>query len=867
MKRTKQNLSIAGVDRTALLLILLMCGFAFKASANDSESPSSDFDSVVLPFLKTHCVDCHGESRSKGGLQLHDIGSDFGEPDTLNQWQLVLEQLSLGDMPPPKQSRPDPKQVLAVTQWIEGELGSAGQASDLSEKLKSPAYGNYVDHDKLFSGEITVMPFSPSRLWKRSPAAFDYSKHFVFGTPGYSMFHFPRTTFSGNETKREDPLPAVKQAFAIEDRHGFKDYAALLHADSSTLDTLMRNAEFIADRCLEGVMKEIELQQEGATLQEWRKQMAEQQRVFNGRLRALASRRDAARERDPKGREAEDLQHEHDALKNSWKRPSVKDTAEEYRAVALSQGPLSTNLINGAVSKHFKNILQRDPTEKELAKYAKLLRSSRREAGNVEALRLVLMAVVLSPEAVYRMELGLGRRDVHGRRMLSPVELAFAISLALTDAGPDDALIEAAREGRLNSKEDVRREVVRLLENDGTQKPRILRFFHEYFGYHKAPGVFKDNLRYDGREHTYGLLKYPQKIVEDTDVLIRHIVAEDKEVLKELLTTDKYFVQHKGNNEHSREEAEAIEQFCRHFKDLEWRKFNVKIDPRHREFTRSITKPYFFNDFFFSTLTGKSAKYLMAYFEKCKASGIRPSHLFAFDERSLGSLFAYNLDPKTWDYPVEQPFKLPGRRVGILSHPSWLIAHSLNLHNDPIRRGKWIQERLLGGTVPDVPITVDASIPEDPHKTLRERLSVTEGEECWKCHVKMNPLGYPFESFNDFGMLRESEPLEQLEKVDGKLQVKALNTRGALYGTGDSALDGEVEDHVDLMQRLAKSERVRQVFIRHAFRYWMGRNEVLSDSKDLIAADRAYVEGGGSFKALVTSLLTSDSFMYRKALD
>ena len=59
---------------------------------------------------------------------------------------------------------------------------------------------------------------------------------------------------------------------------------------------------------------------------------------------------------------------------------------------------------------------------------------------------------------------------------------------------------------------------------------------------------------------------------------------------------------------------------------------------------------------------------------------------------------------------------------------------------------------------------------------------------------------------------------------------------------------------------------MRQVFIRHAFRYWMGRNETLDDSPTLIAADKAYVESGGSMKALVASLLSSDSFLYRKGL-
>ena len=67
-----------------------------------------------------------------------------------------------------------------------------------------------------------------------------------------------------------------------------------------------------------------------------------------------------------------------------------------------------------------------------------------------------------------------------------------------------------------------------------------------------------------------------------------------------------------------------------------------------------------------------------------------------------------------------------------------------------------------------------------------------------------------------------------------------------------------------MCRMLAKSSRVRQSIIRHAFRYFMGRNEILSDSKTLIAADRAYVESGGSFKAVVIALLSSDSFLYRK---
>jgi hypothetical protein len=229
---------------------------------------------------------------------------------------------------------------------------------------------------------------------------------------------------------------------------------------------------------------------------------------------------------------------------------------------------------------------------------------------------------------------------------------------------------------------------------------------------------------------------------------------------------------------------------------------------------------------------------------------------------------AYNISGYDWDFPVAQPFVLAkGKRAGILSHPSWLIAHSLNATTDPVRRGKWIRERLLAGTLPDLPITVDASVPEDNHKTLRERYSVTEAEMCWKCHTKMNPLGYPFEIFDDFGRWRDRETMEGLPKEGKQFQTKPINAKGRLDGTGNQALDGEVTDAIDLVRRLAKSRRVQQSFIRHAFRYWMGRNELLSDSKTLIRSEKAYMDNGGSFKAMLISLLTSDSFIYRKRLE
>lgn len=193
-----------------------------------------------------------------------------------------------------------------------------------------------------------------------------------------------------------------------------------------------------------------------------------------------------------------------------------------------------------------------------------------------------------------------------------------------------------------------------------------------------------------------------------------------------------------------------------------------------------------------------------------------------------------------------------GERLGILTHPAWLVSHSDAMDNHAIHRGRWIRERLLGGGIPDVPITVDAMLPVEPESTLRERMRVTRETYCWTCHQKMDPLGLPFEMYSHVGFFRTTE------------QDKPVVTTGEIIDSGDPALDGPVTNAIDMITKLAQSERVEQVFVRHAFRFWMGRNETLNDAPVLQAAHKAYRDNGGSMKALITSLVTSDAFLYRK---
>lgn len=803
-------------------------------------------------LLEKYCFSCHDEESEKGGIQIENFSllNLDARRELLNK---MHEQLYLGEMPPKKKAGPSEGERQVLIDWVAGELKNHG-GSKLIDKLRYPDFGNYVDHEKLFNGSIKTAPYTPARRWLVSPQIFEERVRDVFQLPA---------------RQRKLDLYGVSNPFLLPDRSGVRDY------DNGTLNgghllVMLPNAEWISHKQIRAA------------------------RVKSGELKA----------------------DEYPNAKDRW----TPQSPATFETIVVNRSAPTDKEINAAIRTQFELVLQRQPMAVELARYLELTRSAIGLAGNAEGLRQMLKSVLLEPEFLYRLEFGAGELDEHGRRMLSAWEAARAISYALGDRGPGETLQRAATEGRLNTRADYRREVKRLLADQKyyagpvdpgisgknmrsheTSHPKFVRFFREFFGYPHAAKIFKDIERSDGFYQNPGrdTLGTPGFLIKEADRFVDWHLQRDEAVFENLLTSEEFFVYHDKDNAAGRQMIDEWQEMWDRLKNTDWEKNPAKVLADNADFLNRRSLWIFYNRYGTPRKKPGQKEELfsnyMHFFRESFGKGRMPyttvpfSHGYQYHHSTF-----YNL-PETphreryqtmsrgktpnpvemtfWDYPVEQPFKIPMRK-GLLTHPAWLIAHSSNFHTDPIKRGRWIREKLLAGRVPDVPITVDAQIPEDPHKTLRERVeSVTQKAECWKCHQYMNPLGFAFEAYDDFGRYRLNEPLEHEEQLLAKAKkkngvntyrTKAVVTSGRLDGTGNDELGGDVSDAVDLIDRLGESTRVRQSIIRHVFRFFMGRNEMLSDSQTLIAADRAYLESGGSFNAVVVSLLTSDSFIYRK---
>lgn len=791
-----------------------------------------DYETFARPFLESHCVDCHGESDPEGNLSLHDLGA----VDEVNAsvWNSVWAQVALKEMPPEEGDRPGVVDRLKFTDWIVSELQRVTRDKGGFRAHLDPNKGNFVDHDLLF-GElpdgITLEPTSsPSRLWRVTPQEhITRLNELINSEPEYNpkkpglrtrgdvvptnhggelklYFGVDRIIkWQGGTVAYATSVKSVPVVLSSARKHGLENYPHFYSVNGAEATQIMGVAGDIIRYMAYGPLSIAQPYQ----ITDDPKSIADK---MEGDLRGLPT-----------------------SLVYSTK---VVRPLTPVHELMESEG-VADDQLRAAVDYLFEALTFRSPTPDESDAYVSIVRQSIDRLGKDDGAVLGLSAIFLDRDALFRPELvESGQADEYGRVMLQDWELGLAVNHALQYIKPDDTLREAIADGRMRTRADVRREVNRMLSDESIRKPRILRFFRDFFDYDLGGYICKDAkaLASTGAS-SRGTAHYRAMFdaTASTDRLIELILEEDTDVLHQLLTTDRvvatkadnvYFGRKRTKDERRKSVAAAKkaerEEKKRQAAELKaWKEAHPGETPpkpkkkRRQNINHDVTP---------ADLDG-------------------PKEFVRVSHRSFG-----NGSMKPERILATAP---AGQRLGLLTHPGWLVSHSDAMDNHAILRGRWVRERLLGGGIPDVPITVDAMLPEEPENTLRERMRVTREEYCWTCHQKMDPLGLPFEMYNHAGIYRETE-------LD-----KPVDTTGEIIDSGDESLDGEVANAIEMIERLATSERVEQVFVRHAFRFWMGRNETLHDAPVLQDAHRAYKDSGGSMNAMLTSLLTSDAFLYR----
>jgi hypothetical protein len=856
---------MTALSRSLGAVIMTVLGATAQAAEiyTPGEPLEGDFKTYARAFLENNCFDCHDGDTTKGDLNL----AELGPVDETNAavWKSIWAQVTLQEMPPKKKSEVETIDRLRFSDWVVAELQRVMKDKGGFQAHLDPNKGNFVAHDLLFGslpkGIRLVPTSSPARIWRVTPQEHITRLNELINTePAYDPAKPGQRTrgdvvptnhggelklyfgtdriirWEGGTVAYATAVKSVPVVLSSARKHGLENYPNFYTVNSSEATQILGKAEDILRYMAYGPKSLIGFPE----------QITDDPKTYD--------------KIKPKG----DIRGTPIAIVYNTK---IVRPMTPIHALMKDEGVDDERLL-AAVHFIFEAVTFRPPTEKEAADYLQIVKNSIDKVGKKDGAIMGLSAIFLDRDALFRPELAAaGKPDQHGRVMLQDWELGLAVNHALSYIQPDAQLRKAIAEGRMRTREDVRREVTRMLADDSFRKPRVLRFFRDFFDYDLGGYICKDNtaLAQTGVS-TRGTSHYRAMFdaTASTDRLIELILEKDQDVLKELLTTqqivasrsdDTYFGRKNNPEERKaaqeakrvadeaqtkKEEAELAEMETAIAKLNE----ELKADPENKQLSKTVER---------QKKDLAAAKKRIANAQKRRRGG---GNINVATANLNGSKIYARVSRRSFGAGSMRPDRTlatapEGQRLGLLTHPSWLVSHSDAMDNHAILRGRWVRERLLGGGIPDVPITVDAMLPDEPNTTLRSRMRVTRETYCWTCHEKMDPLGLPFEMYNHAGLFRTTE------------LNKPVDTTGAIIDSGDPDLDGPVKNAIEMIDKLAKSDHVEQVFVRHAFRFWMGRNETINDGPVLQDAYRAYREDG-SMKALITSLVTSDAFLYRK---
>lgn len=196
--------------------------------------------------------------------------------------------------------------------------------------------------------------------------------------------------------------------------------------------------------------------------------------------------------------------------------------------------------------------------------------------------------------------------------------------------------------------------------------------------------------------------------------------------------------------------------------------------------------------------------------------------------------------------------EMPGRS-GILTQGMLLTRDKPN-RTSIVRRGLKVRLDLLCNKVPAPPNNVQLDLDGfGPGLTQRQRLELHRTTPaCAGCHTLMDPIGVVFEGFDAVGRPRTVD--EGGQPVDTTSEI--ASTRDA---------NGPVSDPVELGQRLANSQEVRDCYVTQAFRFFYGRDYTTADQCSMAKLLISFRDNKQSLSESIVALTQTDQFLYRPA--
>jgi hypothetical protein len=189
-------------------------------------------------------------------------------------------------------------------------------------------------------------------------------------------------------------------------------------------------------------------------------------------------------------------------------------------------------------------------------------------------------------------------------------------------------------------------------------------------------------------------------------------------------------------------------------------------------------------------------------------------------------------------------------RLGFLTQGALMSVKGNSYRTSPVRRGKFILNRLLClGVPPPPPNVVPELPPPDPSKTIREQMAEHRNNpSCAACHTTMDALGFAFEHFDGAGNYRSAENGRPID------------------ASGSATIDGMTftfDGAADLATALAASPASQACFARQWLRYAIDRFEQDADAAAVAYLTSMYGASRLDTRDLIVQITRTIPFTHR----
>ena len=193
------------------------------------------------------------------------------------------------------------------------------------------------------------------------------------------------------------------------------------------------------------------------------------------------------------------------------------------------------------------------------------------------------------------------------------------------------------------------------------------------------------------------------------------------------------------------------------------------------------------------------------------------------------------------------PLPRGGRYGGLLGNAAVMMATANGVDTQPVLRGVWVLENILGTAPPPPPKSVPALTPDTRGaKNPRELLAAhTKETSCAGCHRRIDPVGFVLENFDPVGRWREKWP-----RINQPIDTASTLPDGT-----------KIRDIIDFKAWLVKNiDQFSECLSDKLMTYATGRVPNYSERKELAMIVEKNHERENGFRDLMFALIASKTF-------